>query len=412
MPGRKTIAGAISVNLIEDGVAYSIETSVESVTIAANATSATMTGCKVDFYMQEGTSARAKKTCYYALYRRKGTAFVRLSYGSYSGSQITLPNSSTTYNSVIQDAFVIVMSASALSSSSYSSALPSTYLAKKEISINKTGDTGAQGKMSRNIYFAGLLSELSGQSFTVTDYSAPYVNVGTAASPQCYVFVGANGTYTYPSSISGSNWALMTTDFKYLITQAVFSDFAKLGAAIFSGNYMMSQYGTQHEQASTDYQDFDPADIYDRDGAAFRPNILMDWSSGYAHFGGGNIIFFNDGGGQLAGGQIMWDLQGQLDICGVLHIDSNGSGWLGTKTMGGTVRHGIVWDSDGLITDMNVQGTYGSFSELYAQTITASSTVKISKALATSNSGLQVWYNGAYRNVYPDMSGVLRISTS
>jgi hypothetical protein len=53
-----------------------------------------------------------------------------------------------------------------------------------------------------------------------------------------------------PSS-SSSNWELMTNDFKYLITEAIFSNFAKLASAIFSGDWMLSQYGVPSRVIST-----------------------------------------------------------------------------------------------------------------------------------------------------------------
>jgi hypothetical protein len=99
------------------------------------------------------------------------------------------------------------------------------------------------------------------------------------------VFVGSNGTYHYPSDLSGytgSNvvdWAIMTSDFKYLITQAVFAAFAHLGSAIFNGDFMFSQYGTKNGDYSSNYQDFSPSNPYDEENH-FRPKFMLNLMQG------------------------------------------------------------------------------------------------------------------------------------
>lgn len=52
-------------------------------------------------------------------------------------------------------------------------------------------------------------------------------------------------TYIVPRSEAAIGvWELMETSFKFLISQAFFTDFAKMGSAVFSGDWMISQYGT------------------------------------------------------------------------------------------------------------------------------------------------------------------------
>lgn len=129
------------------------------------------------------------------------------------------------------------------------------------------GDPGEPGRMGRNIYYAGTMQELNGAEFYVDDYQAPYVKTGVDSNgnPMCYVFVGENsGTqaYHYPTTLSGyigsSDWEQMTSDYKYLITNAVFSDFAKLGSGVFNRDYAFSQYGTRNGSFSEDYEYFIP----------------------------------------------------------------------------------------------------------------------------------------------------------
>ena len=109
------------------------------------------------------------------------------------------------------------------------------------------GQTGPQGKMSRNLWYAGLMSEVGGTTFNADDYQAPYVNIGTDEEPHCYAYVGSNGTgITYPNNAGNytlsNGWEEMDSNFKYLIAKAVFAEYAKLGSAVFNKDFMFSQY--------------------------------------------------------------------------------------------------------------------------------------------------------------------------
>lgn len=125
---------------------------------------------------------------------------------------------------------------------------------------------GSQGKMGRFLWYAGLWSEVADQSFTVDDYKAPYVNIGTNDSPNCKAWVGSNGSYTFPTSPSGytnsSDWESMTTDFKYLITQAMFSKYAHMGAFIINEDWMISQYGMLVDSSGTETVAGSPIILY------------------------------------------------------------------------------------------------------------------------------------------------------
>ena len=152
----------------------------------------------------------------------------------------------------------------------------------------QNGAQGPQGKIGRNIYYAGTMTEVGRTSFTVTDTQAPYVKVKDNAdgTPVCYVFTGENGTYAFPDSeggysASGSGWELMTSEFKYLITNAVFSDFAKLGSGVFNGDYAFSQYGTENGSSSQNYQDFTPRVEGNVNGhSSSNPLVLFDFIAG------------------------------------------------------------------------------------------------------------------------------------
>jgi hypothetical protein len=149
------------------------------------------------------------------------------------------------------------------------------------------GDKGDIGKVGRFFYYAGVWDDIaSSDSFEVSDAQAPYFQYGgTSATPNYWVFnPSSNGTYTKgqmgtPSS-SSANWEQMTNDFKYIITEALFADFAKLGWFIVSGRWLISQHGTINGQASTNYTAFDTSHPFDDIGTNFIPNFCVDGLTG------------------------------------------------------------------------------------------------------------------------------------
>ena len=114
----------------------------------------------------------------------------------------------------------------------------------------------------------------SNESHTITEY---------------WVFnPSTNGSYTQHDmgepNQDNSGWEKMTTDFKYLITEAIFSKFAHLGSAIISGDWMISQHGTRGGDPSPDYIYFDPQHPFDDNGDIDNPNFIpyyaVDFNSG------------------------------------------------------------------------------------------------------------------------------------
>ena len=86
-----------------------------------------------------------------------------------------------------------------------------------------------------------------------------------------------------------------------LMTEAFMSNFAKLGSAAFSGDYMLSQHGKDAAGVDTvDYRKFDESQIGKPD-CAFTPNILLNLLSGMAMFANGNAKFNPDGTVELIG---------------------------------------------------------------------------------------------------------------
>jgi len=136
------------------------------------------------------------------------------------------------------------------------------YIADGMFTTARTGDDGQKGdtgKTGRFFYYAQEWANSSTVSYLVSDAQAPYfgyTNSQTNAHNYWVFNPENNGTYTMaqmgaPSS-SNPNWQIMTSDFKYLITQAMFTNFAKLGSAVFSGDWMISQYGTPSRNITQD----------------------------------------------------------------------------------------------------------------------------------------------------------------
>lgn len=116
------------------------------------------------------------------------------------------------------------------------------------------GDTGARGKIGRFFYYAQEWSNSDTISYTVSDAEAPYF----LYNYNYWVFNPTeNRTYTMaemgtPSS-SSANWQIMTSDFKYIITEAIFGDYAHFGSAIINGDWMLSTHGkTDNESVTQD----------------------------------------------------------------------------------------------------------------------------------------------------------------
>lgn len=121
------------------------------------------------------------------------------------------------------------------------------------------GEQGEQGKIGRFYYYAQEWVDSSNVSYSVTDTEAPFF----AYNNNYWVFnPTANGSYSMhdmgaPSS-SSVNWKLMVTDFKFIIAQAIFSNYAHLGSFIVNGDWLLAQYGKVNNVASANYQAFDP----------------------------------------------------------------------------------------------------------------------------------------------------------
>ena len=135
-----------------------------------------------------------------------------------------------------------------------------------------------------------------------------------------------NGEYWYPRNIgvltnsepsaNNNNWK-KAENFEVMFVKILFAAFAKLGEAIFHGNFMFSQNGKVNGADSNNYQLFSPSDP-DNEGNAsrFAPNLYLNFLTGAARLAAGKAKFFADGRGSLAGGNLTWDALGNVTVTG------------------------------------------------------------------------------------------------
>ena len=215
-----------------------------------------------------------------------------------------------------------------------------TYIANEDDLVGNDGQS-IRGKIGRFFYYAGAWNDFaSTDSFLVNDAQAPYF----AYNSNYWVFnPETNGTYTKqdmgtPSS-SSSNWKVMTSDFKYIITEAIFGSYAHFGSFIINGDWMISTNGTingvlyvngqnftYNGETKPAYMWFDASNPSNNTGNNFVPNFAIDGLTGQGIFGGGKIIFNANGGGQLANGKIVWNENGVGNLAGGnVSWDANGN---------------------------------------------------------------------------------------
>ncbi len=199
------------------------------------------------------------------------------------------------------------------------------------------GGTGPRGKIGRFFYYAGEFdSSNTTQTFVVNDAQAPYFSHGVNASTglmNCHVYNPTeNGTFTMAqmwanSSQSWNNapWEVMTNDFKYLITQAIFGQYAHLGSFIVNGDWLISQYGTINGSSSTSYTKFYPEFIHGCSLCKSFDVYVNYIIAGSAYFIGGKTYYIKVSGSSfLSGSQLsvrMYD--GSSNVGATLNLTSS-----------------------------------------------------------------------------------------
>ena len=133
------------------------------------------------------------------------------------------------------------------------------------------GPQGPQGKIGQLAYPAGAWS--ASVSYTLTDTTCPVVE----HNGSYWRLVVASNKGTEPTASNSSVWVIVT-QWEAIFTKILFTAFAKLGSAIFSGDYTLSQRGLLNGAVSTAYQNFKPNDANN----PFIPYIYINWATGEA----------------------------------------------------------------------------------------------------------------------------------
>ena len=144
------------------------------------------------------------------------------------------------------------------------------------------GAQGERGKTGKFYYYGGVFDpQNSTKPFIVNDANTPYFKYtsGTAINFWVYVKEVAEGNYTMSQmgtpSPSNADWKLMTDDFKYIISEAVFAEFANLGGFIMNDPWMISQTPTS-DSPSQNIGDFHGDPLNDD----FRPMYAVNGQTG------------------------------------------------------------------------------------------------------------------------------------
>lgn len=159
----------------------------------------------------------------------------------------------------------------------------------KTVADGEKGDTGRDGLM---VYPAGMYDENT--TYTATSETAPVVKYGD----NFYVlrrgatYKGADqpdnrntpakevANAPVQDGTSTSRWQIFDK-FNAIFADIIMAEFAKLGSAVFYGDWMISQQGTRNGAYSEDYQ-------YFKDGS-FIPNYSVNFKTGEINAGAGTF---------------------------------------------------------------------------------------------------------------------------
>lgn len=172
----RRVSRPFSATLVRDGVTYEVVLSVETIRIAAGATSGSLT-FKASAYRRVGDGARSAYSCYFAAFKRTGTSHdtgVRTTSKAVSWNRTSAISVASTVNAV-----VVYISDSQIPTTAFTTEPSFTYLAKMEIKVVKDGDQGGAGK---NAVRLSLDNQHEDFLYSDSDNSAPIAPHGGASS--------------------------------------------------------------------------------------------------------------------------------------------------------------------------------------------------------------------------------------
>lgn len=292
-------------------------------------------------------------------------------------------------------------------------------------SVSIPGETGQPGPI---LYPAG--EYVSGQT-----YAQSVNSNGVVTATPYVIYDGGMYVLTVTSSSAApsnsSDWQEMDK-FEAIYTDILLANNAKVGQAVFNGNYMFSQQG----EGSGTYADFNANDPYASTNT-FKPNWCVNLYTGAQWVDAGNVIFYTDeysstntaklgnwyirkdgalaGDGDSGGYKVLnFDPSVGLQVTGTqgykAAILNDGSGFLANGAItwnadgSGSLANGAIqWDKDGNITvypksEAGTATISGEWKD--SNYATATVRVSISSNYGTINECKVVLYDYAYGNGY------------
>lgn len=156
------------------------------------------------------------------------------------------------------------------------------------------GTNGATGRTGAMTYCAGAYD--TSKDYQATATAHPYVIVEDKSTTPSTIgrwrlddeTAAWNGGGTRYPKDDTAKWSQIT-DLQEIFASVAFIEFGKLASAVFSGDYMLSQYGVEDGKASANYKNFLG---YNEDGMpkGFDPNICIDFLNGRAIFKGDSLF--------------------------------------------------------------------------------------------------------------------------
>lgn len=172
-----------------------------------------------------------------------------------------------------------------------------------------------------------------------------------------YVYDVNDNTYYYliAESVQSStrpvndtlHWKKMAT-FNAIYTDILLANNAKVGQAVFNGDYMFSQKGINPQtNVEGEYTRFNLTGLPYTSESTFDPNWCVNLRTGEQWIGAGKSYFAASGAGYLANKQLSWNSDGDLYIgfedntAGAARFDVDGTGYIANGN--------IKWKNDQLI---------------------------------------------------------------
>ena len=178
---------------------------------------------------------------------------------------------------------------------------------------NRVADDKKHGDIHRFYYYAGEWVDDNLQGNWVTDLEAPFFSYTDGQGNVSYWVFNPQETGLYSWSEMGapresttsnpSAWVRMVDEFKFIIAEAIFANYAQFGSAIINGDWLMSVNGTingtLYEQGDyfggkPAYMWFNPADPMGRNVPigeyAFVPKYCIDLRTGNVYMSGDSYM--------------------------------------------------------------------------------------------------------------------------